>query len=104
MQDLTHPLWMLGKSPGRRRVNALLLRPLPAQGTLRRLVSTTNSRSPGNLPLPHLTFTDLGTGNAVFAGLASVAVNDSRGVAPPASSISARRAARVDPFIALRTD
>jgi macrolide transport system ATP-binding/permease protein len=95
MQDLKYALRMLVKSPGFSLVailslalgigantaifslvNAVLLRPLPVedpQGLV--LVSTTDQRNPGNLPLSHLNFRDLRAQNAVFTDMASFSFN-----------------------------
>ena len=94
-QDLKYGLRMLFKSPGFSLVailslalgigantaifslvNALLLRPLPV-GDPRSLVlvSTTDQRNPGNLPLSHLNFKDLRAQNAVFSDMAAISFN-----------------------------
>src|SRR6185436_6556340 len=94
-QDLKYGLRMLFKSPGFSLVailslalgigantaifslvNALLLRPLPV-GDPRSLVlvSTTDQKNPGNLPLSHLNFKDLRAQNAVFSDMAAFTFN-----------------------------
>ena len=57
-------------------INAVLLRPLPvADAASLVLVSTTDQRNPGNLPLSHLNFTDLRAQNSVFTDMASLTFN-----------------------------
>src|SRR3954451_25114151 len=91
MQDLKYGLRMLARSPGFTLVavlslalgigantaifslvNALVLRPLPVQDPQAlMLVSTTDQRNPGNLPLSHLNFKDLRAQNSAFSGMAA---------------------------------
>ena len=57
-------------------VNALLLRPLPVHDPQSLvIVSTTDQRNPGNLPLSHLNFKDLRAQNAVFTDMAAFTFN-----------------------------
>src|SRR5947208_12970255 len=57
-------------------VNAVLLRPLPVGDPSRLMsVSTTDQKNPGNLPLSHLNFKDLRTGNSVFSDMAAFTFN-----------------------------
>jgi macrolide transport system ATP-binding/permease protein len=95
MHDLKYAFRMLVKSPGFSLVailslalgigantaifsliNAVLLRPLPvADASSLMLVSTTDQRNPGNLPLSHLNFKDLRAQNSVFTDMASLTFN-----------------------------
>jgi macrolide transport system ATP-binding/permease protein len=95
MRDLKFALRMLAKSPGFSLVailslalgigantaifslvNALLLRPLPVRDPQSLvIVSTTDQRNPGNLPVSHLNFKDLRAQNAVFSDMASFTFN-----------------------------
>src|SRR5919107_853542 len=57
-------------------VNALVLRPLPVHDPQAlMLVSTTDQRNPGNLPLSHLNFRDLRAQNASFSDMVAVGGN-----------------------------
>src|SRR6476661_6389664 len=57
-------------------VNALLLRPLPVQDPQALVVvSTTDQRNPGNLPVSHLNFKDLRAQNSAFSDMASITFN-----------------------------
>ena len=93
--DLKYGLRMLAKSPGFSLVailslalgigantaifslvNAVLLRPLPVEDPASLVVvSTTDQRNPGNLPLSHLNFKDLRSQNAVFSDMAAITFN-----------------------------
>jgi macrolide transport system ATP-binding/permease protein len=93
--DLKYGLRMLVKSPGFSLVailslalgigantaifslvNAVLLRPLPVEDPASLVVvSTTDQRNPGNLPLSHLNFKDLRSQNAVFSDMAAITFN-----------------------------
>jgi predicted permease len=95
MQDLKYAIRMLLKSPGFSAVailslalgigantaifslvNALLLRPLPVRDPQSLvIVSTTDQRNKGNLPLSHLNFKDLRAQNAAFSDMASLTFN-----------------------------
>jgi macrolide transport system ATP-binding/permease protein len=95
MNDLKYAFRMLVKSPGFSLVaivslalgigantaifsliNAVLLRPLPvADPQSLVLVSTTDQRNPGNLPLSHLNFKDLRAQTSVFTDMASLSFN-----------------------------
>ena len=94
-QDLKYGVRMLVKSPGFSLiailslalgigantaifslVNAVLLRPLPVEDPASLVVvSTTDQRNPGNLPLSHLNFKDLRSQNAVFSDMAAITFN-----------------------------
>ena len=95
LQDLKYAVRMLWKSPGFSAVailslalgigantaifsliNAVLLRPLPVTdaGSLV-IVSTTDQRNPGNLPVSHLNYKDLRAQTDTLADLAAVTFN-----------------------------